>query len=193
MDIQTSLYHAKLITLDSIDHEKDPAIESRWTHDPEYLRMLSGEPALPLSVAAMKKKYEKIEKEAGENKNQFYFQIRTNPSGGGQQARLIGFIQISGVEWNHGSGWVRIGIGDPVDRRKGYGSEAMRLILCYAFAELNLFRLSAMIPEYNLPGLKLFTKVGFIEEVCNRKALNRDGHIWNSIRLGILRDEWKEE
>jgi hypothetical protein len=50
MDIATQLFEGKLICLAPIDHEKDPEIESKWTHDPEYLRMLSPKPPPPLSI-----------------------------------------------------------------------------------------------------------------------------------------------
>jgi hypothetical protein len=76
MDIHTSLYDGRLIRLGPIDHEKDPAIESKWTHDAEYLRLLDTKPACPASPAEMKKKYEALEKEIEESKNQFYFTIR---------------------------------------------------------------------------------------------------------------------
>jgi RimJ/RimL family protein N-acetyltransferase len=140
----------------------------------------------------LKKKYEKIEKEADESKNMFYFTIRTKPAETDDPGRLIGFVQLYWIEWNHGAGLVKIGIGDPNDRGKGYGTEALRLILRFVFAELNLFRLSAIIPEYNQPALRLFKKAGFVEEVCRRKALQRDGKVWDLLHLGILREEWEE-
>jgi RimJ/RimL family protein N-acetyltransferase len=83
-----------------------------------------------------------------------------------------------------------LGIGDPGERRKGYGTEVLNLLLRYAFSELNLFRLSAVIPEYNAGALRLFEKAGFLQEVRRRQALNRDGRFWDLIHVGLLRDEW---
>src|SRR5512139_2837724 len=185
MDIATQLFEGQLICLAPIDHEKDPEIESKWTHDPDYLRMLSTKPARPLSPGMVKKKYEAIEKEMDEGHSTFYFTIRARPDD-----RLVGFIKIYWVEWTNGNGWVELGIGDPNDRGHGYGSEALTLILRYAFAELNLFRLSAVVPEYNLAALHLFAKEGFVEEVRRREALQRDGRYWDAINMGLLRDEW---
>jgi RimJ/RimL family protein N-acetyltransferase len=87
---------------------------------------------------------------------------------------------------------VKIGIGSPSDRGQGYGSEALRLLLRYAFAELNLFRLSAFAPEYNPVALHIFRKAGFVQEVCRRQALNRDGRRWDLVYLGLLREEWEK-
>jgi len=186
MDIQTQLFEGQLICLAPIDHEKDPEIESKWTHDPEYLRMLSAKPARPLSPAQIKKKYEAIEKEMDESRNTFYFTIRMRGDD-----RLVGFIKLFWVEWTNGNGFVELGIGDANDRGHGYGSEALRLVLRYAFAEINLFRLSVVIPEYNQAALHLFAKAGFVEEVRRREAYQRDGRYWDAIHLGLLREEWE--
>jgi len=190
MDIHTSLYEGRLIRLGPIDHEKDPAIESKWTHNAEYLRLLDTAPARPASPAEMKKKYEALEKAIEESKNQFYFTIRLCSDDPEQNDRLVGFARIYEIEWTHGVSQVLLGIGDPDDRRKGYGTDALSLLLRYAFREVNLFRLSALIPEYNPSALRLFQKVGFSEEVRRRQALNRDGRFWDLIHVGLLQNEW---
>jgi RimJ/RimL family protein N-acetyltransferase len=186
MDIRDPLFEGKTVCLAPIDHEKDPEFESKWTHDPEYLRMLGPQPVKPLSPAQVKKKYEAIEKEAGESKNLFYFTIRIR-----DDDRLIGFARLTWVDWTNGNGFVQLGIGDPADRGRGLGSETLQMLLRYAFTELNLFRLSAVIAEYNPIALRLFKKSGFVEEVRRRQALNRDGRRWDVIQLGILRAEWE--
>jgi RimJ/RimL family protein N-acetyltransferase len=152
--------------------------------------LLDTNPARPVSPAEMKKKYEALEKEIEESKNQFYFTIRLRSDDPEQNDRLVGFAKLCEIEWNHGVGLVMLGIGDPGDRRKGYGADALNLLLRYAFAELNLFRLSALIPEYNAGALRLFQKTGFIEEVRRRQALNRDGRFWDLIHVGFLQNEW---
>ena len=188
MDIHTQLFEGQLICLAPIDHEKDPEIMARWTNHPEYLRMLNPEPARPLSVAQMKKKLEKIEKDVDESKNSFYFTIRTRATD-----RLVGFAHIHWIEWSQGIGNLTLGISEAADRRHGYGCEALRLLLHYYFSELNLYRLSVQVAEYNTAALGLFQKLGFVEEVRRRQALNRDGRRWDMLHLGLLRDEWFEK
>jgi hypothetical protein len=61
----------------------------------------------------------------------------------------LGFARLHWISWNNGNAFVSLGIADAQERGKGYGSEALHLILRYAFAELNLFHLSVSIPEYN--------------------------------------------
>jgi RimJ/RimL family protein N-acetyltransferase len=141
---------------------------------------------MPLSVAQVKKKYEAIEKEVEESKRLFHFTIR-----GKEDDRLLGFVRIEGIEWSHGIGSLKLAIGDPAERSKGFGSDALQLILRFAFSELNLYRVSAVVGEDNPEAMKFFKKFGFVEEVRRRKVLLRDGHTWDLIHLGLLKDEWR--
>lgn len=187
MSISNSLFQGKHVRLGSIDHEKDPEIVSRWTHDPAFMRMMYPDVMRPLSPWQVKKELEAMEKSIEEEKNRFHFRIRARRAG-----RLIGFTEVMWITWTNGSGFVRIGIGNSKDRRKGYGGEALGMLLRYAFAELNLYRLTAVIPEYNPAALALFARHGFSEEVRRRQALERDLQRWDLLQYGLLASEWKE-
>ena len=188
LNIQNQLFEATDIRFGPIDHETHPDIESRWTHDAEFMRLLDLKPARPLSPALVKKQYEAIEKEMDEDKNLFYFTIRAR-----EDDHLIGKAMVEWVDWSNGNGYVRLGIGAVEDRRKGYGSQALSMLLRYAFCELNLFRVTAVVPAYNEGALRLFQKFGFVEEIRRRKALNRDGQIWDLISFGLLNTEWQDQ
>jgi RimJ/RimL family protein N-acetyltransferase len=185
-DIQTQLFESQDVRLGPIDHDKDPEVESRWTHDSEFMRLMDTNPARPLSAAMLKKQYEKLEKQIEEDKNIFHFMIRAN-----DDDRLIGKAVIQWIEWSNGNGWIRLGIGAAEDRRKGYGTQALRMLLRFAFAELNLYRLSAAIPEYNEGAIALLRKFGFVQEVCRRRSLDRDGRRWDLYVFGLLNEEWR--
>ena len=179
------LFEGKRLSLAPHDPEKDAEVESRWTHDPEYMRLLSADPARPLSPGQMKKKYEEAAKEKSHNR--FSFALRTRADD-----RLIGFARLERIEWNNGSGWLTLGIGSAEDRRQGYGAEALRLLLRYAFDELNLHRVSAATFEYNSGALRLLEKAGFTVEVRRRQAIHRDGRRWDELLLGLLREDWEK-
>ena len=185
-DIQTQLFESPEICLGPIDHEKDPQIESKWTHNSEFMRLMEATPARPLSAAVIKKQYEKLEKQIEEDKNLYHFMIRARADD-----RLIGKAVIQWIEWTNGNSWLRLGIGAAEDRRKGYGTQALQMLLRFAFAELNLFRVSAAVPEYNEAAVALLQKFGFTQEVCRRSALERDGRRWDLYVFGLLRDEWQ--
>jgi RimJ/RimL family protein N-acetyltransferase len=187
-DIQTQLFEGQDIRFGPIDHEKDPEIESKWTHDSEFMRLMDTIPARPMSSAMIKKQYEKLEKQIEEDKNIYHFMIRAKADD-----RLIGKAIIQSIEWTNGNGSIRIGIGAAEDRRKSYGTQALRMLLRFAFAELNLFRVSAMVQEYNEGGIALLQKFGFVQEVCRRKSLERDGRRWDLYVFGLLNEEWQNQ
>jgi RimJ/RimL family protein N-acetyltransferase len=185
-DIQTQLFEDQDIRFGPIDHEKDPEIEARWTHDSEFMRLMDVAPARPMSAALVKKQYEKLEKQLDEEKNQYYFAIRAR-----EDDRLIGKAIVQWIEWANGHGFVRLGIGSADDRGKGFGSQALKMLLRFGFAELNLFRISAIVPEYNTVAINLLKKHGFVEEVRRRQSVERDNRRWDLLVFGMLSDEWR--
>ena len=187
-DIQTQLFDGQDVRFGPIDHEKDPEIESKWTHDSDFMRMYDTDPARPMSAAMVKKHYEKLEKDIEEDKEMYYFTIRAK-----SDDRLLGKAMIEHIEWSNGNGLIRIGIGSAEDHRKGYGSQGLQMLLRFAFAELNLFRVSADVPEYNEAAIALLKKFGFVEEVRRRQALERDGRRWDLLVFGLLKDDWPNQ
>jgi RimJ/RimL family protein N-acetyltransferase len=186
MSIATPLFEGCLVRLGQIDHENDTQVISRWTHDGGFMRMMYTDPMHPLAPWQVKNEMEKLEKRIEEERNLFHFRIRAREDG-----RLLGIAEINYISWTNGSGYIRLGIGTPSDRRQGYGSETLTMLLYYAFVELNLYRLSAQIPSYNLPAQALFQACGFKEEVRRRHALNRDCELWDLLHYGLLAEEWK--
>lgn len=186
MDVNTSMFEGSLVCLAPIDYEKDAEIESRWSHDLDFLHRLGVRPARPLSQAQVKKLYENLEKEMHEKKSSYYFTIRLR-----EDDRLLGFVHLHWIEWAHGSAQLRIGIGDAQDRGRGYGAQAMQLLLNLAFNEMNFHRLGGSILEDNLEGLRFFQKFGFVEEVRRRQAVLRHGKRLDILHLGLLQVEWR--
>jgi RimJ/RimL family protein N-acetyltransferase len=178
------LFEGQHIRFAPPDADRDADIVSKWTHDLDYLRALSADIAKPLSPAQIKKQYEEMEKDA-EKHNSFNFALRLK-----EDDRLIGFARLCRIEWTHATGSLQIGIGDRNDRGQGYGTEALHMLLRYAFDELNLYRLAASTVEYNTGAIRFFERAGFVVEVRRRQAIQRDGKRWDAVMLGLLRDEW---
>ena len=187
LNIQTPLFEAQDIRLGPIDHEKDPEVESKWTHDSEFMRLMELKPVRPLAPAMVKKQYESLEKEIEEDKNLFYFTIRAR-----EDDHLLGKAILEWIDWSNGNGYLSLGIGSGTDRGHGLGTQALSLLLRFAFAELNLFRVTIVIPEYCQAALALVHKFGFVEEVRRRKAILRDGQEYDLLAFGLLHSEWAE-
>ena len=175
------LFEGEKIRFAAFDAEKDAEVFSKWTHDPEYLRLTEFEPARPLAPFHVKKKMEEMEKDA--HGDFYFFVIRTQADD-----RAIGFAHIRWMEWNHGNAHFNMGIGSPDDRRQGLGSEALQMLLRYAFEELNLYRLTGHTFGYNDGAQKFLAKHGLQLEVRRREAIYRDGRYWDArlIFFGVI-------
>jgi RimJ/RimL family protein N-acetyltransferase len=104
---------------------------ARWSEDPDYMRSLDTDYARPRPEREFGP--EAYSQAAGPNSVEF--RLRTL-----EDDRLIGFVALHTIEWNNRAASLAIGIGEAAYRGKGYGTEALRLILRYAFDELNLER-----------------------------------------------------
>jgi RimJ/RimL family protein N-acetyltransferase len=104
---------------------------------------------------------------------------------------LVGFLNLMDIQWTHGITTLAIGISTE-HQGKGYGREAMELILRFAFHELNLFRVQLYVFSYNTRAIGLYEKIGFVKEGILRQSLQRDGRRYDVYLYAILRDEWAE-
>ncbi|RMG14657.1 MAG: N-acetyltransferase, partial [Planctomycetota bacterium] len=83
-----------------------------------------------------------------------------------------------------------IAIGEPACWGRGYGSEALRLVLDYAFRELEVHRVQLSVFETNTRARAAYLKVGFVEEGRLREAAFVDGRRVDVFLLSILAREW---
>lgn len=182
--LSPDLFKGQLVRLGSPGEPQVMAeLWSRWNRDMDYFRPLDSDPPRLYSAAKVK---EWIEKDlAKDDPYDIFFIIRTLADD-----RLIGFTALWDFAWNHGDCFVSIGIGDPAYRGKGYGAEAMKLTLRYAFTELNLRRVTLFVFEYNQRAIRSYEKAGFVREGEIREAMLRDGRYWKWIVMGVLREEW---
>lgn len=178
-----NLLRGNLVRLTREEPETVARLESQWSVDSEYWRLLDWDPARRFSVKTVQKWIEKQH----ENEDGFAFSIRALADD-----RIIGGIGLDGIRWTHGDAFVGIGLGDREYWGKGYGTDAMRVILHYAFDELNLRRVTLDVFEYNPRGVRSYEKVGFVVEGRERGLILREGRRWDVIYMGILREEWEQ-
>lgn len=182
--MKCELFEGVLVRLSMIDPDLYSANAERWARNSEFLRLASSSVAIPYSVRQITEWYEKYFLEPAPN--EYHFTIHTRDVG-----RLVGDIELDGISWPNRECYVGISIGDPEDWGKGYGTDAMRIILKYAFTELNLRHVSLNTFEYNPRAIRSYEKAGFCHEGRVRKYLNRNGRRWDLLYMGILYEEWK--
>jgi RimJ/RimL family protein N-acetyltransferase len=179
----TNLFQGKLVHLTSEDPQVMAEAFARWNQNSEYFRLLDSDPAHLWSARKFKDWFEKDLDSL--LPGHLDFGIRTLA-----EDNLIGFIGFDGINWTNRDSFVAIGIGEPDFWSKGFGSDAMRLMLRYGFTELNLHRISLTVFEQNPRGIRSYEKCGFIHEGRIRNFLLRDGKRSDMLYMGILRQEW---
>jgi RimJ/RimL family protein N-acetyltransferase len=174
------LFSGRLVRL-AAPSPDDAAAFARWSEDDQYLRIMDNDPARPVSAEA----YAEWERPILSTPNGFAFRLRTLV-----EDRLIGMVGLGDIQWTHQTAMLGITIGDPEYRGRGYGSDAIRLILGYAFRELNLHRVWLHTLGFNLPAQRAFERAGFVREGVGRQAIWREGQRTDLLYYGMLREEW---
>ncbi|KAK6440519.1 hypothetical protein LTR95_003256 [Oleoguttula sp. CCFEE 5521] len=89
-----------------------------------------------------------------------------------------------------------VGIMDAKDRGRGYGREAITLMLEYGFMELNIHRightLELIVYAFNESAARLYHSIGFIDEGIARKNYFKSGVWHDTINMIVLKEEWSE-
>lgn len=154
----------------------------RWLNDFGMLRTLLI-PPLPMTMENETAWYERA---ATGDASSVHFTIYETESW-----RPIGNTQWSEIDYRHRTaGRMGIFIGDAADRGKGYGTEATRLMLDYAFTALGLH--SAMLTTYsfNPAGQRAYGKAGFRVFGCRRECHWMGGRFWDEVYMECLATEF---
>ena len=80
----------------------------------------------------------------------------------------------------------------PSERKKGYGSEAVKIIVDYLFLSKELVRVQAITGVDNFASHRVLEKAGFTKEGIIRKSAFIKGEWQDGVLYSILREEWKE-
>ena len=104
---------------------------------------------------------------------------------------LLGNVGFNSVDLLNRTATMGIMLGNPNYQRKGYGIEAVKLILDYGFSFLNLRNISLNVFEYNEAAYNLYKKVGFKEVGRLRKAVEIMGKTYDVIIMDMLKEEFQ--
>jgi RimJ/RimL family protein N-acetyltransferase len=168
-----------LTRLTAVNAETDSESIARWSHDSQFWRLAHTVPAYP-ELARQRKQH--IE-DRGLDLKSFAIRVLSDD-------RLIGLIGLYTTFQLQREAFMGIHIGERDFWGKGYGTDALRVLLRYAFDELNLQRMSLSFLEDNDRAMRSYEKCGFQLEGRERHAWAYDGRRWDEIYMGLLREEW---
>ena len=105
--------------------------------------------------------------------------------------RPIGNCELAAIDVLNRRGEVGILIGEPDARGRGYGTEAMRLLLDYAFTAVGLRSVMLLVYEFNPAARRSYEKAGFREIGRRRQCRWFNGRFWDEIFMDVLGDEFE--
>lgn len=112
-------------------------------------------------------------------------------SGGIDEWVPIGTTAFHAVSWRTRAAEFGIVLGDRSLWGKGYGTDAARTLMRWAFGELNLNRVWLRVFEDNVRAIRSYEKLGFRIEGRLRQDRFHEGRYSDTIIMGLLRDELK--
>lgn len=104
--------------------------------------------------------------------------------------KLIGTISLEKFDSINRNAVLGIFIGDKEYRSKGYGKEAIELILDFGFNYLNLNEIKLDVMAFNERAIKCYKKCGFKEYGRRRESVYLNGKYYDVISMDILRREF---
>jgi len=102
----------------------------------------------------------------------------------------VGNIVLHMFDYKNSIAELGILVGEKSSRGKGYGSEAVMLLLEHAFMRLNLNKVTTGAVKGNVASQKLFEKAGFVIEGVLREHFYLEGKYHDCLRYGMLRREF---
>ncbi|MCX7773604.1 MAG: GNAT family N-acetyltransferase [Clostridia bacterium] len=105
--------------------------------------------------------------------------------------KLLGRCLLFSVNHVDRTGHVGIFIGDQEYRGKGYGTEALKLLLDFGFNLLNLNNIMLGVFSYNERALNCYKKVGFKEIGRRRQARVVGGEKYDAVLMDMLSEEFE--
>jgi RimJ/RimL family protein N-acetyltransferase len=103
----------------------------------------------------------------------------------------VGNVGLHKVDFTDRHAELGILIGEASLWSKGFGTDALRAILRYAFDVLGLREVSLDVLHDNVRAVRAYEKVGFVREGLRRQDLHRDGRLVDVVRMGILDAEFR--
>lgn len=159
----------------------DVPLLARWLFEPDVLHFLhiSEDPPQLRTLDAVQERFERMHADPWT----LVWRIDT------RAGRPIGQIELVDIRPLQRRAEMHMAIGEKDAWNGGYGSDALRTMLTFAFQELGLRRVYATPDEDNRRAIRAFEKCGFRQEGVLREHRLRYGKPVNMVMLAVLSHE----
>lgn len=103
---------------------------------------------------------------------------------------FIGTVAAYAFNWKNGTCHVGISIGES-EQGKGYGTDAMSVLLQYLFDSININKVKLSVFSFNMQAIASYQKCGFQLEGTLREEIFRFGMFHDVLVMGITRTDWQ--
>jgi len=141
-----------------------------------------GDPPRPTTLERLQRDFDREAAEPPRDKTDFAIEADGN---------LIGHCGLFHIDETARHCELGISIGDKDYWGRGYGREAVSLLLDYAFRLRNLRRVWLEVHASNERAIRAYRSCGFVEEGRMRKHIWLGGRYVDNVLMGVLRDEWR--
>ena len=153
-----------------------------WNNESAFWGMAGGR--MILSKATLDRWHAERANEPARSDSVIWFGIRS------KSGVPLGDIELDELLPHHRLAMIGIGINEPDYWGGGYGTDALLLIMEYAFNWLDFRKLWLSTMGINIRMQRAALKVGFHEEVRRRRLWLADGQWTDDVMYGILLEEW---
>lgn len=168
------------VCLRAIEREDIPLIHG-FSNDLAVELAGGGDPPYPQALARAYADFDRSTAEGGRDGSSFVIEA---------DGKVIGQCALFGRDAIAQTAELGITIGDRAYWARGYGREALTLLLEYGFRLLNLRRIHLKVHATNARALRAYRAVGFVEEGRLRQHVWSDGAYDDLVLMGVLREEW---
>ena len=165
----------KLIDLGPLDSNLLPTYQ-RWINDFETIGNLD----LDLTPTTREQELEWFN-HVSQSEHDVDFTIYEKQTG-----KPLGNVGLHKIDFRDRKAEFGIFIGEIDYRGRGYGTEATRLVLSYAFTVLGLHNVMLIVYEFNMAAHHIYQKVGFCEIGRRRQSRLMKGKLWDTIYMDCL-------
>jgi UDP-4-amino-4,6-dideoxy-N-acetyl-beta-L-altrosamine N-acetyltransferase len=102
--------------------------------------------------------------------------------------KSIGIVGFKNLDWVNRNSELFIYIGDEEYWGKGYGTQALELIIKFAFNKLNLHMLYLEVFSYNKNATKTYERLGFKQDGILRQSKFQDGKYYDKIIMSKINE-----
>lgn len=176
------LFNGELVNLRAFTDE-DIRPSADFMNDPEIILNLEDDAPMPQSFETQKQWFEKMRKDMKHYRD-FFWAIES------KEGKFIGGCGVNRMDRKNRVAQVGIFIGDREYLGKGYGTDAMKVLLKFLFEEYNVNKVKLKVFGFNQRAIKSYSKCGFQTEAVLRESIFRFGEYHDMHIMSILKEDF---